>query len=45
MTRLLLEFLGNSINFRIIFEGKSGHGGELEYTGRRLLDLVVRESE
>jgi len=45
MTRLLVEFLGNLVNFRIIFGGESFHTSEFGYTGRRQLNLVVRESE
>jgi len=45
MTRLLVEVLGNQVNFRIILREESVHGGEFGYTGRRQLNLVVRESE
>ena len=45
MTRLLVELLGNSVNFRIILEEEIVHGGEFEYMGRRQSNFVVRESE
>jgi len=45
MTRLLFEFLGNTVNFRIMLGEESVHRGGFGYTGRRQLNLVVRESE
>jgi len=41
----LVEFLGNSVNFRITLGRESAHEGEFGYTSRNQLNLMVRVSE